>query len=135
MTIEHIQPSALFSSLEFGFSQVVTSTGKKTIFIAGQTAWDKDMNVVGVGDLGAQMRQTYKNIDYALQEVGATRSDIVRVKNYFVNYSPDLLPVMGEATSEFFAGMKPPAATLLGVQALAMPEFLVEIEVTAVIDA
>ena len=51
-----------------------------------------------------------------------------------VNYKPELRPIIGKARSAFFEGMEPPASTLVGVSALAAPEWLIEIEAIAVAD-
>jgi len=47
MPKEYINPNSLFSSLPHGFSQVVIATGRKMVFISGQTAWDIRKNIVG----------------------------------------------------------------------------------------
>jgi enamine deaminase RidA (YjgF/YER057c/UK114 family) len=51
-----------------------------------------------------------------------------------VGYKPELRPIIGKARSAFFEGMEPPASTLVGVTALAAPEWLIEIEAVAVVD-
>jgi enamine deaminase RidA (YjgF/YER057c/UK114 family) len=59
---------------------------------------------------------------------------IVKITTYVVNYKPEHRAVIGKARAPFFASGKPPASTLVGVAALAMPEWLVEIEAIAVTD-
>ena len=56
------------------------------------------------------------------------------VATFVVNYRPELRPIIGKARSAFFEGMEPPASTLVGVSALAAPEWLIEIEAIAVAD-
>jgi enamine deaminase RidA (YjgF/YER057c/UK114 family) len=63
-----------------------------------------------------------------------TAASVVRLRTYVVDYSPDKLAVLGPALAEFYGDSLPAANTLLGVSALAMPEFLIEIEATAVSD-
>ena len=133
MKIQHINPETLFSSTQFGFSQVVSSEGGRAIHCAGQTAWDKDMNVIGEGDFAAQARATYENVRLALASAGAEPKDIVRMRTYIVDYTPDCLEPLGIETAAFFGDHQPPAATLIGVASLAMPEFMIEIEVTAIV--
>ncbi|MBT4521625.1 MAG: RidA family protein, partial [Halieaceae bacterium] len=70
MTIEHIKPEGLFNM--DGFTQVVTSTASKTVYIAGQGAFDKDFNLVGAGDYHAQTTQALTNLKIALAAAGAT---------------------------------------------------------------
>ncbi len=135
MANQHIQPDELWPSAQYGFSQVVVSTGTKIIHCAGQTAWDKDMNLVGGDDLGKQMVQSLQNVKTVLAAGGATLQDVVRLDIYLVDYNADKIPAVGAALGRFFDPDHLPANTLLGIQALALPEFLVEVTATAVVDA
>lgn len=134
MPRKSLQPDSLFPSGQYGFSQVVTAEGGKYVHCAGQTSWDKDMNIIGEGDLAKQMQQALENVRLALAAAGATPKDVVRATIYVVEYNVDKLEVITKALSAFFDLDNLPANTLLGVQALALPEFMVEIEVTAVVD-
>ena len=133
MANQHIQPDNLWPSAQYGFSQVVVSTGTKIIHCAGQTAWDKDMNIVGGDDLEQQTAQALENIKSALAAVEATMQDIVRLDIYVVDYTSEKIPAISAAMSRYFDPERLPANTLLGIQALAMPEFLIEITATAVV--
>ena len=135
MANQHIQPDELWPSAQYGFSQVVVSTGTKIIHCAGQTAWDKDMNLVGGDDLEKQMVQSLRNVKTVLAAGGATLQDVVRLDIYLVDYNADKIPAVGAALGRFFDPDHLPANTLLGIQALALPEFLVEVTATAVVDA
>ena len=134
MPRQSFQPADLFPSADYGFAQVVAAEGKKLIFCAGQTAWDKDNNIIGGDDLGKQMEKTIENIAIALAEVGATLNDVCRLTIYIVDYNPGKLETIGTVLAKYFDRDQLPANTLLGIQALALPEFLVEMEATAVID-
>jgi len=134
MTNEKMNPSTLYGSVELGFSHAVKSDRKVTVHCSGQVAWDKDRNTVGDGDIGVQARQALANLKVVLAESGAQVSDVVRLRTYVVNHNPALLEPIGMAMAEFYGDVLPAANTLIGVQALAMPEFLIEIEATAVID-
>lgn len=134
MSRKSLYPDTLFPSKDFGFAQVVVSEGAKYVHCAGQTAWDKDMQIVGEGDLGKQMERTLENVRLALEAGGATPKDVVRLHIYVVDYKPDYIETISKALNDFFDPDNIPANTLLGVQSLALPEFMVEIEATAVID-
>lgn len=134
MPTKTLQPEQLFPSAPFGFSQVVVSTGSRYIHCAGQTAWDADMQLVGGMDLGQQMQKALENVGHALEAAAASPTDVVRIVTFVVDYRPDYAAVLGQAMAEFFGPDTLPAATLIGVQALAMPEFLVEVQATAVVD-
>ncbi len=129
-----INPDTLYDAVGYGFSHATLQTGGRTLHLAGQVAWDKDGNVVGSGDLAAQTRQALLNLKAVLAEAGATPADIVRLRTYVVDHSPDKLgPVLGEIGA-FYGDTTPAANTFIGVAALALPDFLVEIEATAALD-
>ncbi|WP_031092138.1 RidA family protein [Streptomyces sp. NRRL S-15] len=119
------------------YRQVSVATGSKLVFVAGQVAWDADGVAVGEGDLAAQVEQCYVNVATALAGVGATFDDVAKLNVHVVDWTPDKMPLLLEGISRASArlGATPvPPATMLGVAALDIPEHLVEIEVTAVID-
>ena len=115
-----IDPPGLWKSPRY--TQVVVANG--FAFIAGQTAFDTDGNVVGVGDFRAQAEQTCRNLKIALDAVGAGPQDIVKVTNYIVDRSN--LPVLIEVRKAILGELRP--ASTLVVAALAREELLVEIE-------
>lgn len=130
MTIERLNPEALATPETY--SQVVTAEGGRLVFVAGQVALDRDGNLVGGGDVGEQVRQTCRNIKAALAAAGAGPEHIVKTTTLVVNYRPEFLGVIAEARRQELGDVRP-ASTLIGVQALARPEFLVEIEAIAVL--
>ena len=134
MSLEHINPDSIFDSEPYSFSQVVLSKGSRLIHISGQTSQDKDMNIIGVGDLAAQAKGAFDNVKNALDAAGATKEDIASFRIYVVDYKLEHLEIIGRATAAFLGSAPAPASTMIGVQALALPEYLIEIETTAVID-
>ena len=134
MPKEYVNPNNLFPSLPYGFSQVVIATGKKMVFISGQTAWDAEKNIVGGDSVLEQARQAFRNLETAMVAAGGTLKDIVTLRIYVVDYKAESGTAVGTALREFFSPEKPPASTWIGVSALADPEFLIEIEATAVLD-
>ncbi|SER17235.1 Enamine deaminase RidA, house cleaning of reactive enamine intermediates, YjgF/YER057c/UK114 family [Lentzea xinjiangensis] len=111
------------------YHQVAVATGTKTIYVAGQVAWDAEP------DLAVQVEQAYVNVHTALEAAGATFDDLVKVTVYVVDWTPDKMPQLldGIARAAKRTGRTPvPPATLIGVAALDVPEHLVEIEAVAV---
>lgn len=98
------------------------------IHISGTTATDSQGQVVGVGDPQAQTVQIIKNIETALTLGGAALSDVVRTRIFVVNI--DDWEKIAKAHSLFFEGIRP-AATMVEVSRLILPEMLVEIEADA----
>jgi enamine deaminase RidA (YjgF/YER057c/UK114 family) len=118
-----------------GFSQVVTATEGKIVFISGQVALDANNEVVGKGDLRAQVVQTFENLKRALASVGATFDDVLKTNTYIVNYTPDMIGAVREVRSQYLPQEKAPASTLIGVQALVFEDLLIEIEAFAMVKA
>jgi enamine deaminase RidA (YjgF/YER057c/UK114 family) len=116
-----------------GYTHVVTASGGKMVFIAGQVAWDVKGEIVGKGDLRAQATQAYANLKAALAAAGATTADVVKMNTYVVNFKSADLPVIREVRSQFFPQENLPASTLVGVQALAMDGLLIEVEAVAMV--
>lgn len=117
-----------------GYSQVVDVQAGRTIFIAGQTALDREGNVVGKNDFAAQADQVFLNLGVALQSVGCTAANLVKLTVFLRNM--DHLPTYREARNRFFATTSPPAApavTLVEVSGLYGPDFMIEIEAVAAI--
>ena len=128
-----LQPSELLDGSLFAMAQVVQSRGGSYLHISGQTAIAKDGSHIG-SDLATQLDAALENVRLALAAAGATPSDLVRVTTYIVNFQPDQLEAYMVAVNGFFDPENLPACSMVGVQALAQPELLVEVEATAVID-
>ena len=134
MPKEYINPDNLFPSLPNGFSQVVVASGRKMVFISGQTAWDEQKNVVGGDSVLEQARQAFRNLETAMRAAGGGLKDIVALRIYIVDYEAECGTAVGVVLREFLSSGNPPASTWLGVSALAVPEFLIEIEATALLE-
>jgi enamine deaminase RidA (YjgF/YER057c/UK114 family) len=134
MPKQYINPDSLFSSLDSGFSQIVSVTGGKMVYISGQTAWDAHRQIVGGQDLAQQARQALRNLQTAIDAAGGTLADIVALRIYIVNYTPKQADVIGGALREFFPKERRPVSTWIGVSSLAVPDFLIEMEAMAVLE-
>lgn len=134
MPKQYINPDSLFPSLKHGFSQIVAATGGKTIYISGQTAWDAQRQIIGGTDVAQQARQALRNVQIAVEAAEGTLADVVALRIYIVNYRPEQANSVAGALREFFPEEKRPASTWIGVSTLAVSEFLIEIEATAVVE-
>jgi enamine deaminase RidA (YjgF/YER057c/UK114 family) len=131
MTLELINPDELPTPA--GYTQVVAATGSRLVFVAGQVADDPEGNALGRGDFAAQARQAFANVGRSIAAAGARPEQVARITIYVVGYQPEYLPAISEARIAVFGEHKP-ADTLLGVEALAEPEYLIEVEAIAVTD-
>ncbi len=131
MSIERIQPAGLRRPPTY--TPVVRAVGGATVYISGQISVDIDGHVVGAGDFAEQARQVFENLRLALASVGADFSHVAKMTTYIVDYIPEHREVLGTIRDELLDGALP-ASTLIGVQALAAPEYLIEIEAIAVVD-
>src|SRR5262245_2986808 len=132
MAKEYLNPEALFPSQPAGFSQLVTARGGKTVYLSGQTAWDAEREIVGGANILEQMRQALRNIELAMRAAGGSLADVVSLRIYIVNYKRDDAEAISKALHEFFPAQALPASTWIGVVALAVDAFLIEIEAIGV---
>ena len=129
--VKRTNPPAL--STPTGYTPVVEVIGPaKTVYIAGQIAFDKEGKLVGAGDMAAQAEQVFKNLQAALDTAGAKFSDVVKMNTYITDMAK--APAVREVRARYF-GQSTPASTLVQVAALARPELMLEIEVIAVVAA
>jgi enamine deaminase RidA (YjgF/YER057c/UK114 family) len=76
----------------------------------------------------------FANVGRALAAAGALPQDVAKITIFVVGYRREYLPVIEHGRVALFGDHKP-ADSLLGVQALSRPEYLIEVEATAVIDS
>jgi enamine deaminase RidA (YjgF/YER057c/UK114 family) len=100
------------------------------VFVSGTTATDPDGNTVGINDPAAQTRYIMGLIESALNEVGSGTGDVVRWRCYLTN-ADDWMAV-SDVLGEYFRDVRP-ASTLYEVSRLVGDEYLVEIEVDAIV--
>ena len=124
-----IQPKNL-SDPRPRYSQGILIEGGKLLFIAGQTASDKDGNVVGKGDIEAQTRQVFKNLSAVLEEAGGTLDSIVMTTTYITDRK--YREGYNRVRMEQYKGTAP-TSTLVIVTGLANPDYLIEIAGIAVL--
>lgn len=125
---EHLKPDTLPSTA--GFSQVVKAGN--TVYIAGQVALTPDRVLVGEGDPEAQVRQTWRNIQLAVESVGGTLENVVKTTTFVT--SMDCISATRKVRAELFPDGNAPPGTIVEINRLSLPEAMVEIEAIAVLD-
>jgi enamine deaminase RidA (YjgF/YER057c/UK114 family) len=131
MTLELINPEDL--PTPESYTHVIAATGSRLVFVAGQVADDAQGNLVGAGDLAAQARLAFANVGRALAAAGARPEQVAKLTIYVVHHEREYLPAISEARVAVFGDHKP-ADTLVGVETLAEPGYLIEVEAIAVVD-
>jgi len=125
--VRFLNPQAL--SVPTGYSHVAEVSSGRTIYIAGQVAFDKSGSVVGKGDFAAQATQVFENLKLALAALGATFDNVVKVNTYVTDMSQ--IQTLREIRAEYY-GKNAPASTLVEIGSLANPDLMIEIEAIAV---
>ncbi len=113
------------------YSQAVKVTGGQTIlFLSGQVAYDEKGAPAHRGDIVGQAREVFRAIRAQVEAGGGTLANVVKLNTYLtdIRHRADIVPVREE-----FFGKKLPASTLVGVAALAHPDWLIEVEAVAVV--
>jgi enamine deaminase RidA (YjgF/YER057c/UK114 family) len=131
MTLERINPRGLAEPQTY--THVVVAEGSKLVFIAGQVAEDEEGNVVGPNDFPTQAHQAFSNLGRALAAAGASPEQVARLGIFVVALREEHLPAI-EVGRAALLGDHKPVDTLLGVDTLAHPGCLLEVDAIAVID-
>ena len=109
-----------------GYSRAV-KVGER-IYVTGTTATNENSEIVGIGDAYAQTVQAIKNIEKALQALGATLKNVVRTRMFVTDISR--WEEYGRAHGEYFREIMP-ATSMIEVSRLIDLQMLIEIEVDA----
>lgn len=112
-----------------GYSRVVRVGN--IVHVSGTTATDSQGNIVGIGEAGTQTVQALKNIQKALESVGAKLEDVVRTRIYITDINR--WEEVGKAHGAFFREIRP-TTSMVEVKGLVIPDMLVEIEAEAILD-
>jgi enamine deaminase RidA (YjgF/YER057c/UK114 family) len=125
----YINPKGLVKPT--GYTHLVIAPDGRTVYIAGQVAFDGTGKVVGEGDFTAQAEQVFRNLKHALESVGGSMADLVKTTTFVTDIKH--VPALREVRARYLAKTQPPANTLVAVSSLARAELLIEIEGVAVL--
>ena len=129
MVHEILKLKSVHETKDRGYSHVAKAG--KTLYIAGQVARDLQGRLVGKGDFDAQARQVYTNMKNILQEAGGSLKNIVKTTSILTHYGN--VEGYKKVRDEFFGEIMPPN-TLMIIESLASPDFMIEVEAIAVLD-
>jgi enamine deaminase RidA (YjgF/YER057c/UK114 family) len=114
-----------------GYTHVVEVVSGRPVYISGQVALDATGSLVGPGDIRAQAQRVFDNLRAALQAVGATLDQVVKLNYYVVDATQ--MPVIREVRDEYLDPERLPASTAVEIRRLVRDDLLIEVEAVAVI--
>jgi enamine deaminase RidA (YjgF/YER057c/UK114 family) len=114
-----------------GYTHIVVAPDGRTVYIAGQVAFDSVGKVIGEGDFSAQTEQVFRNLERALKSVGGSMADLVKTTTFLTDIKH--LPALRDVRARYLSKAQPPANTLVAVSSLARAELLIEIEGVAIL--
>ena len=115
-----------------GYSHIVDVRAARIIYVSGQVPLDRDGQLVGEGDLEAQTRQVFENLQAALDAAGSSWADVVKLNYFLVDVSG--LGAVRAIRDEYVDTAHPPASTLVEVSRLFRDDVLIEIDAVAVVE-
>lgn len=129
--INHIiQPDGLVAGN--GWSHIVSGNGMPA-FISGQVSVDQQGSVIGIGDMEAQIRQVYHNLELCLKYLNTDWQHVAKI-TYYATDITIALPLMRRIREEIMPPTMRASNTFVEVSALAHPDLLFEAEAFALID-
>jgi len=126
-----VNPDTVWPGLGFPFHHAVVEPEGRRVHISGQVAWDKQRNIIGINDAGAQTKYAIENIEHILTSLGGKLENVISVNVFYVNQ--DDYKAICDARQEAFHLEDGPASTAVRVAGLVQEELLVEISAIAVI--
>lgn len=130
MALKAVNPWTWQAPLHFSHA-VAAPAGGQVVYVAGQTSVDDSGRPLHAGDMAAQLRRAFENLETVLAEAGVTMADLVRL-NYYVTDMAAFAAARQVIAERLGALPVQPSGCLLGVSCLAQPVLMVEIEATAV---
>ena len=132
MPAQALNPAGLATPV--GYSHITIVPAGRQVHVAGQVALNEARELVGRDDLSAQAEQVYVNLKAALAGAGATLAGVFKIVTYVVDLTPEKAAAVRAVRNRHFGAGPYPAATMVGVTSLVDPAFLIEIEVSALLD-
>lgn len=114
-----------------GYSHVAEVTGGRTIYIAGQVAFDREGKIVGEGDLQAQAKQVFENLKAALAAAGADFGHVVKLNIYVLDAKQ--MQTVRDVRDQYINTANPPVSTALEIRNFVREGLLIEIDAVAVV--
>ena len=126
-----LNPSSVFNSLQYGFSQAVEVSGGRRVLLSGQVGVDEHERTVAPG-LREQTDKAFDNIEAILREAGGDLSHVVVMRIYIAEAARDEQEQITQVLLERFPS-NPPASSWVIVSGLSLPQWLIEVEVEAML--
>lgn len=128
-TSQMIQSPNVYPTHSLGFSQGIISNN--FLFVSGQVGWDKGRKLTGTGTFDDQAQQTFKNIEAVLKEANLPMDKVVYMRIFVTEMTDENKRTITALLHKYFSNEYKPATSLIGVNAFARKELLIEIEAIA----
>lgn len=130
MGVNLINPQTLYNPTPFAYSHIAEVTQfSRIIHIAGQSGEDSSGKLSS--DFHVQLKQTFKNIQLALDEVDCSIADIAVLKVLIVGHNRQKHELLIQESHRIWANLAFPTCTFIPVACLALPDMQIEIDATA----
>ena len=130
--LEVIHPAGVTDAQKYGWSHAVKVRGGSLVFVAGQVAFDASGNVVGRGDMRAQLEQAFANLKKVVEAAGSSLENVILLRIYVT--SADAYRAASREVYYRYFPQHRPCVTLIEVPRLFSRDLMVEIEAVASVD-
>lgn len=127
--ITMVNSKEIYQTAQLSFSQAVAANG--LLFASGMVGWDAGYQLTGRQDFEEQMKQSFINLKNLLKAAKSSFSRVVFIRFYVKGMDASKRAIVGKYMTAYFPGTHKPGSSLLGVEALARENLLVEIEIIA----
>ncbi len=128
-TTQMIAANNVYGTSQFGFSQAITANG--LLFTSGQVGWNKNYELTGTGSFKEQVEQSFINVKNVIEHGNSSINNVILIRLYVKDLNEEKRNIIGKQLSRYYPTAYKPATTLIGIQALARADLLIEIEAIA----
>jgi enamine deaminase RidA (YjgF/YER057c/UK114 family) len=124
-----VKSQETYQTEQLGFSQAVTANG--FLFASGMVGWDTSYQLTGDQNFEEQAKQSFINLENLLKAAKSSFSQVVFIRFYVKRLDTPKKEIVGRYMKQYFPGIYKPGSSLIGVEALARENLLLEIEIIA----
>lgn len=127
--ITMVNSNKIYQTKQLGFSQAVIAN--RLLFASGMVAWDKSYQLTGEQNFEEQAKQIFINLENLLKAAKSSFSQVLFIRFYLKGMDTSKREIVGKYMKQYFSEGYKPGSSLIGVEALARENLLLEIEIIA----